>query len=92
MAMRPILAVVTLAYGLIGLADLALASVYGHGRIYVPGHIRDGIYIRPHFVSTPKLDYRIWPPEPGAIEPKLQQPPPLDLPPDTDRSKLGEPS
>ena len=68
--MRPMLAVLTLAYGLVGLTDLALASVYGHGRIYVPGHIRDGIYIRPHFVSTPKLDYRVWPAEPGAIEPK----------------------
>jgi hypothetical protein len=86
------LAALTLAYGLIGLADLALATVYGPGRIYVPGHIRDGVYIRPHFVSTPKLKYGVWPAEPGAVDPKSPQPSPLDLAPGTGRSKLGEPS
>lgn len=91
--MRPMLAALVLAYGLIGMADLALASVYGPSRIYVPGHIRDGIYIRPHFVSTPKLDYGVWPAEPGVMEPKPgPQHPPLDLAPDKDRDKLGEPS
>jgi hypothetical protein len=89
--MRSRLAALTLAYGLIGMADLAFASVYGPGRIYVPGHIRDGFYIRPHFVSTPKPEYGVWPAEPGAVEPKLQ-PPTLDLAPATDQDKLGEPS
>jgi len=89
--MRPKLAALMLAYGLIGMADLAFASVYGAGRLYVPGHIRDGIYIRPHFVSTPKLDYGVWPAEPGAVEPKPEQPVP-DFVPSPDNSKLGEPS
>jgi hypothetical protein len=91
--MRPKLAALMLAYGLIGMADLAFASVYGPGRLYVPGHIRDGIYIRPHFVSTPKLDYGVWPAERSLIEPEPNpQLPPLDLAPDKDPSKLGEPS
>ena len=62
-------------------------------RIYVPGHIRDGIYIRPHFVSAPKLEYRAWPAEPRAVEPeaKPEKPPLLDLAPTPERSKLGEP-
>ena len=89
--MRPMLAALMLAYGLIGMADLALASVYGPSRIYVPGRIQDGIYIRPHFVSTPKLDYGVWPADRPTIEPKLQPPAP-ELAPDKDRDKLGEPS
>jgi hypothetical protein len=89
--MRPMLAALTLAYGLIGMADLAFASVYGPGRIYVPGHIRDGFYIRPHFVSTPKLEYRVWPAEPGGVDPRLQRPL-LEPAPATDQDKLGEPS
>ncbi|MGH6921270.1 MAG: hypothetical protein ACREJ0_26640 [Geminicoccaceae bacterium] len=85
--MRPMFAALMFAYGVIGIADLGLAS------IYVPGHIRDGIYIRPHFVSAPKRDYRAWPAERGVIEPKPhQQPPLLDLAPSTDRTKLGEAS
>ena len=91
--MRPMLAALMLAYGLIGMADLALATVYAPGRIYVPGHIRDGIYIRPHFASTPKLDYGVWPAERGVFGPEPDpQRPPLDLAPDKDGSKLGEPS
>jgi hypothetical protein len=86
--MRPVFAALALAFGLIGAADFAFAS------IYVPGHIRDGFYIRPHFVSAPKLEYRAWPPERRAVEPeaKPQGPPLLDLAPTTDRDKLGQPS
>lgn len=90
--MRPMLAALMLAYGLIGMADVALATVYAPGRIYVPGHIRDGVYIRPHFVSTPKLKYGVWPADPGALAPKLPQPPTLDLAPGIDRNQPGEPS
>jgi hypothetical protein len=86
--MRPMLAVVVLAYGLIGMVDAVFAS------IYVPGHIRDGIYVRPHFVSAPKLDYRAWPDEQPVIEREAepQQPPLLDLAPPTDRPAVGEAS
>jgi hypothetical protein len=86
--MRPMFAALVLAFGVIGIGDLAFAS------IYVPGHIRDGIYIRPHFISAPKLEYRAWPAKPGAVEPeaKPQGPPLLDLAPPPDRSKLGESS
>jgi hypothetical protein len=81
-------AALVLAFGVIGIGDLAFAS------IYVPGHIRDGIYIRPHFVSAPKLEYRAWPAKPGAAEPeaKRKSPPLLDLAPPPDRSRLGQPS
>jgi hypothetical protein len=86
--MRPMLAVALLAYGLIGMVDAVFAS------IYVPGHIRDGIYVRPHFVSAPKLDYRAWPDEGPIIEPKTepQQPPVLDLAPPPDPATVGEES
>lgn len=89
--MRPVLAALALAYGLIGMADLALASVYGPSRIYVPGHIQDGIYIRPHFVSAPKLGYRVWPADRPIFEPKLEPAVPAPMP-DKARDKLGEPS
>jgi hypothetical protein len=81
--MRSMFVALTLAYGLIGMADFALASVYGPGRIYVPGHIRDGIYIRPHFISAPA--------EPGALGPDAKQPL-LDLAPGKKRDALGQPS
>jgi hypothetical protein len=84
--MRPKFAALMLAFGVIGMADFAFGS------IYVPGQIRDGIYIRPHFVSAPKLDYRAWPAEPGVIAPKPQQPPLLDLLPHKKPARLGEPS
>ena len=87
--MRPMLPALMLLLGLMAAADLALASVYGP--IYVPGHIRDGFYIRPHFVSTPKLEYGVWPAEPGGVDPKPQQPL-LEPAPATDQDKLGEPS
>jgi hypothetical protein len=89
--MRPMLAALVVAHGLIGMADLALATVYGPGRIYVPGHVRDGFYIRPHFVSAPKPEHNVWPAERRAIEPKLQPPAPEQAPLE-ERRKLGEPS
>jgi hypothetical protein len=89
--MRPMLVTLMLIVGLMVTADLAFASVYGSARVYVPGHIRDGFYIRPHFVSTPKLEYRVWPAEPGGVDPKPQQPL-LEPAPATDQDKLGEPS
>jgi len=46
--MRPVLTGLTMVFGVIGMGDLAL------GPVYVPGQIRDGFYVRPHFVSTPK--------------------------------------
>jgi hypothetical protein len=91
--MRHILAALMLAYGLIAMADLALATVYAPGRIYVPGHIRDGVYIRPHFVSTPSPKDGVWPTERPIIAPGIEgQPPLLGPPPAPDPGKLGEPS
>jgi hypothetical protein len=72
-----------LAYGLLGTAELALASVYGSGRIYVPGQIRDGIYIRPHFIAAPAER-----PAPG---PALKQPPVPDLAPGKKLDAPGQP-
>jgi hypothetical protein len=89
--MRSMLATLALAYGLVGMAEFALATVYAPGRIYVPGHIRDGVYIRPHFVSTPKLEHGIGPVEPGALKPKPQMPL-LQPAPLKDHGELGEPS
>jgi hypothetical protein len=82
--MRSILAALLLAYGLLGTADFAFATIYAPGRIYVPGHIRDGVYIRPHFVSAPKPAFE--------VEPKPAPPPLLDLAPNPARSKLDAPS
>ena len=48
--MQPMLAGFTLAFVMLATAHGVWAS------IYVPGHIRDGIYIRPHFVSAPNDD------------------------------------
>ena len=50
--MRPQLAGLALVLGVIGLADL--------GSVYVPGQIRDGFYIRPHFVSAPETGFGPW--------------------------------
>jgi hypothetical protein len=77
------LVALTLAVGLLGMAELALASVYGSGRIYVPGQIRDGIYIRPHFISAPA--------ERAASAPALKQPPVLDLAPGKQLDAPGQP-
>jgi hypothetical protein len=46
------LGVVMLALGVVGAAGTASATVY------VPGYIRDGVYVRPHFVSAPERPYR----------------------------------
>jgi hypothetical protein len=64
------------------------------GSIYVPGEIRDGIYVRPHFVAAPDVKYSIWPNESvGPERPSDRQSSPLlDLPPPPDRDKLGEES
>jgi hypothetical protein len=86
------LAALLMAYGLLGTAEVAFATIYAPGRIYVPGHIRDGVYIRPHFVAAPKPAHGIWPAEPRAIEPKSAPPPLLQLAPGTARSKFGDPS
>jgi len=88
--MRSMFVALALAFGLIGMADFALASVYG--RIYVPGHIRDGIYVRPHFVSAPAPEYGVWPAEPGATAPgAAPQPPLLDAAP-VKEAAPGQPS
>ncbi len=46
------LVVLMLALGVVGAAGMASATVY------VPGYIRDGVYVRPHFVSAPEQTYR----------------------------------
>jgi hypothetical protein len=84
--MRLVLAALVFAFGAGGLAEAARAS------IYVPGHIRNGIYIRPHFVSAPRLDYRAWQEEPAAAAPETKQPPLLDLLPRPKPDPLGEES
>lgn len=84
--MRLALAALVFAFGAGGLADAAKAS------IYVPGQIRNGIYIRPHFVSAPKLDYRTWQDEPAAATPETKQPPLLDLLPPPKPDPRGEES
>ena len=45
--MQPMLAGFTLAFVMLATAHGVWAS------IYVPGHVRDGVYIRPHCVSAP---------------------------------------
>ena len=47
----PWLIVLTLAWGLVGAAATASAAVY------VPGHLRDGVYTRPHFLDSPGMRY-----------------------------------
>jgi hypothetical protein len=65
-----------LAFGVIGMGDSP--------SVYVPGQVRDGLYIRPHFVSTPKPGR--WPGRAG--EPKA----PLLVPAPPPRNPLGEES
>ncbi len=57
----PRLVALMLALGMVGAAGTASATVY------VPGYIRDGFYVRPHFVSAPERIYR--PKLPVVIEP-----------------------
>ena len=80
----PWLIVLTLAWGLVGAAATASAAVY------VPGHLRDGVYTRPHFLDSPGMRYD----REIKLESKAGQPPkptlddqplaPKKLPPETD--------
>jgi len=45
------LVALTLAFGVLAAAECASAAVY------VPGHIRDGVYTRPHFLDAPGARY-----------------------------------
>jgi hypothetical protein len=47
----PWLIALTLAFGTLAAAGSAAAAVY------VPGHFRDGIYTRPHFLTAPAARY-----------------------------------
>ena len=47
----PWMAALLLALGVLAAAGSASAT------IYVPGHIRDGVYTRPHFVASPEARY-----------------------------------
>ena len=69
-----------LALGVVAAAGTASAGVY------VPGHIRDGIYTRPHFLDAPEARYdrpvgmdgeQVTPPKPTIIDEML---PPEKLP------------
>lgn len=85
--MRTMLAAFALAFGMITIADLTLAS------IYVPGQIRDGIYVRPHFIASPKSKFEdAWPTEGLVPTPEKGAPPVLDVIPPPRGKGLGEPS
>lgn len=47
----PWLVALTLAFGVVAAAASASAAVY------VPGHIRDGVYTHPHFLDSPAVRY-----------------------------------
>lgn len=87
--MRTMLAGFVLAFGMITIVDLAFAS------IYVPGQIRDGIYVRPHFIASPKSKLEdAWPiprlmPAPDA---RKAAPPVRGVAPSTRGGALGEAS
>jgi hypothetical protein len=76
------LVALTLAFGVLAAAGSASAAVY------VPGHIRDGVYTRPHFLDAPGARYdrpvkmdgeQAKPPKPTIIDEALQ---PQKLPPE----------
>ena len=76
------LVALTLAFGVLAAAGSASAAVY------VPGHIRDGVYTRPHFLDAPGARYdrpvrmdgeQATPPKPTIIDEAL---PPQKLPPE----------
>jgi hypothetical protein len=78
----PGLVALTLAFGVLAAAGSASAAVY------VPGHIRDGVYTRPHFLDAPGARYdrpvkmdgeQAKPPKPTIIDEALQ---PQKLPPE----------
>jgi hypothetical protein len=85
--MRQMLAGFTLAFVMLATAHGVWAS------IYVPGQIRNGIYIRPHFVSAPTAAFG---PNRGlkTTTPSKDQilPPLLTVPPPTGGRELGEDS
>ena len=69
-----------LALGMVTAAGGAAATVY------VPGHVRDGVYTRPHFLDAPEVRYdrrrkldgeQASPPKPTIIDDGL---PPAKLP------------
>ena len=79
----PWLVAATLAFGVLAAAGTASAAVY------VPGHIRDGVYTRPHFLDAPGARYdrparmdgeEAKPPNPTIIDKAL---PPQKLPPES---------
>lgn len=87
--MRTMLAGFALAFGMITVVDLALAS------IYVPGQIRDGIYVRPHFIGSPKSKLEdAWPvPRLGPAPDARKAAPPLQgVAPSTRGGPRGEAS
>ena len=76
----PWLVALMLALGMVTAAGAASAAVY------VPGHVRDGVYTRPHFLDAPEVRYdrpvkldgeQANPPKPTIID----KPPPAELPP-----------
>ena len=81
------LVALTLALGVVAAAGGASAAVY------VPGHVRDGVYTRPHFLDAPEVRYdrpakldggQVSPPKPTitdeALPPaKLRSESPADL-------------
>jgi hypothetical protein len=85
--MRPMFAGFTLALVMLATAHGVWAS------IYVPGHVRDGVYIRPHFVSAPNAAFgpnggpKVTPPAADQTMPPL-----LDVVPAPTDRKLGEQS
>jgi hypothetical protein len=69
-----------LALGMVTAAGSAAAAVY------VPGHVRDGVYTRPHFLDAPEVRYDrpaklegepASPPKPTIMD---KSPPPTELP------------
>ena len=61
--------------------------------VYVPGHLRDGVYTRPHFLDAPEARYdrpvrmegeQTTPPKPTIIDEMLppEKPPPAPAPAD----------
>jgi hypothetical protein len=77
------LVALTLILGVVATAGGASAAVY------VPGHVRDGVYTRPHFLDAPEVRYdrpakleggQAGPPKPTIIDEGL---PPAKLPSET---------
>lgn len=85
--MRPMVAGFTLAFVMLATAHGVWAS------IYVPGQIRNGIYIRPHFVSAPNAAFGPNSGLKGTAPSKDEVLPPLfTVPPPTGDRKLEQDS